>query len=171
VAEQNETKLVRRHFLKLSFGILTLCIQAKTLAFLQRLEEVGAWATSDRDKAQVTLVPMAQYLQSRPSLNSGLTLRGKDNGGVLRGQNAHLDLNDSAFFALSHCDGHSTVNEICGTLSAHFGMSPGLVQGDLVTLLDCLYRLDLMTFTLARRLDRQYEVKGTGVSKWETIAA
>jgi hypothetical protein len=171
VTEQDEKKLTRRRFLKLSFGILTLSIQAKTLSFLQRLDGVSAWATSDGDEPQVTLVPMAQYLQSRPSLNSGLTLRAKDNRGVLRGQDAELVLNDSAFFALSHCDGHSTVNEICEALSERFGVLQGTIRGDLVTLVDCLYRLDLMTFTLARRVDQQHEIVGSDVSKWETIAA
>jgi hypothetical protein len=171
VTEHKERGLTRRHFVKLSFGILGLTIQATTLAYLQRLEEVAAWATSAGAGAQATLVPAAQVLQSRPSLNSGLALQASGKGGRLRGQNAQLMLNDSAYFAVWHCDGSATVNEICDALSVSFGVPTERVQEDLVTLFDCLYRLDLMSFTVACRHDQQYEAKDGGTSTWESIAA
>jgi hypothetical protein len=171
MTEQKERELTRRRFVKLSFGILTLSIQARSMGFLKRLEEVGAWATSDAPEATVRLAPVAQYLQSRPSLTAGLTLGKRDKHGILRGRNALLRLNDSAFFALSHCDGRHTVSEICVALSEHFGLPAELIQDDVVTLLNCLYRLDMMTFTITRRLDHQYAVKDAGTSRWETITA
>ncbi|MGA9350043.1 MAG: PqqD family protein [Anaerolineae bacterium] len=169
MADQNDGRLTRRQFVKWSFGILAVSIGAKNRGFLRRLEELETWIHSDRGETEAAFLTTAQYLHSRPKLTGEFSIKGDINCGVLRSQDAELVLNDSAYFALSRCDGNTTVKELCEALSARFGTSPEEVQNDLVSFLNCLYRLDMMSFSITYRLDQQHEVKTSVSSTWATI--
>jgi len=164
-----ERKLTRRRFVMLSFGVLGLGVQAKTLDLLQRLEELEASTSSDAGQAHGSWAPAAQYLQGRPSLSTGFTLRQTASGGSLSSRDIELSLNDSAFVALSRCDGRTTVQEICDALSEGVSVQPQRVQGDVVTLFDCLYRLDVVTFLATARLDKSCQFQEADISTWETV--
>jgi len=163
--------LTRREFVKWSFGLFVVSIRARRGGFLHQLEEVAAWIASDCRETAAAFLPRDQYLQTRPKLTDEFFLEDNTNGGMLRSQDAELMLNDSAYLVLSRCDGHMTVKELCQALFARFGTAPEETENDLVSFLDCLYRLDMMLFSLRYRLDEQYEIETPGSSIWETIPA
>lgn len=169
MTEQCDDKLTRRQFVKWSFGILTIAIAANTWAFLQRLQQAESWTFSDGDETPINSLTLAQYLQSRPSLSAEFSLQSDINRRTLTSPDAEFVVNESAYFVLSRCDGNTTVGQLCQALSAHFDVSFERAQNDVVTFLNCLYLLDMLSFSLAYRLDRKYKTETSGTSTWATI--
>jgi hypothetical protein len=172
MVEQNDERLTRRQFVKWSFGILAIAVTASTQSFLLRLQKIEPETSSSKDDAEAksAYLTATQYLQSRPELSAEFSLRDDGDRKVLEGRDATFLVNESAYFALSRCDGNTTVRGLCEAMVAHFDVSFDRVANDLVDLVNCLYRLDVMTFSLTYRLDRQYVTQPHGKSTWTTIA-
>lgn len=170
MAQAPASKVTRRRFLELSFGMLALSVAgAAAPAFLQRLEQSAAQAGSaEQAEAARGLLSTAQYLQGHPKLAKDAILR--DGGGsyTLHTPDADFTLNDSAFLALAMCEGKATVNEICEALSSRFNVLLATIRNDVVALVTCFCSLDLMSFALAYRLDEVYDVKAAEESLWTT---
>jgi hypothetical protein len=85
---------------------------------------------------------------------------------MLESQELILEINESAFLVLSKCDGTATVRELCQALATQFDLSFSRAQDDLLGFLNCLYELDVMSYSVTYRLDDQYAERATGKSTW-----
>lgn len=169
MTEQSDGELTRRQFVKWSFGILTVAVAASTSAFLQRLRQAESWTFSDGDETRLGSLTLTQYLQSRPSLSTEFSVQGDINHRTLTSQEAEFVVNESAYFVLCRCDGNTTVGQLCQALSTHFEVSYQRAQNDVLSFLNCLYSLDMMSFSLAYRLDREYKTETSGTSTWAAV--
>jgi hypothetical protein len=170
MAEQAGRKLTRREFVEWSFGILAVAAAVETQRVLQRMDGTRSSVPSARSDIDATSLTLAQYLRTRPALSKGFALQPCPKGATLESAEGTLQLNESAHFVISRCDGEMTFGEISEALSQRYEVLKDTIQGDLMGFFNCLYGLGVMSFSLAYRLDREYG-ETPGESAWETIPA